>query len=318
MTFSRKVSLLQLRQLEYIAAIMRYKTMRKAARELYISEATISQQIRLLETELGFSFFQRENSGLRLSAEGEKLLPDLQLFLRAKQEFDQKIAAVKKSHPTQIRLGLSPYVAIIFAQTIYQKFHKLYPEIVLDISEGTTYTLAEHVQTHQKDLAVLVLSNHLPVPWDDLMLKPLCSTEGVMLASPHHPLAHKERISKAQLARAITITYAENRIIGDLLTAVFGEEGIETRKVISSIANVDTFFSLVREGLGVMLCSKNIVGMEPMATRLRDLRILDLSPDIHFPLSHACAYPRQQYLSDPMKTLIAIIHQCYAQLPTRM
>ena len=105
---------MQLRQLEYVAAIVRWKSMRKAAQELYVSEATMSQQIRALETELGFLLFQRANRVLRLSPEGEKLLPDLQTVLHAKQEFEHHIDTIKGAVPRVLRLALNPYAAMLF------------------------------------------------------------------------------------------------------------------------------------------------------------------------------------------------------------
>lgn len=67
----------QLRQLEYVAAIVQWKTMRRAAQELYISESAMSEQIRALEAEFGFPLFEREKRLLRLTPAAEQLLPGL-------------------------------------------------------------------------------------------------------------------------------------------------------------------------------------------------------------------------------------------------
>src|SRR5690349_9250332 len=102
----------QLRQLEYVAAIVEEKTMRKAAQKLYISEATMSQQIQKLEEELGLSLFNREKRTLDLSDTGEKLMSDLRKLLQAKQQFEQSVAAIHASASKHIRLSATPDIVM--------------------------------------------------------------------------------------------------------------------------------------------------------------------------------------------------------------
>lgn len=300
---------MQLRRLEYVAAIVRYKTMRKAAQALYISEATMSQQIRTLETELGFPLFQRENRVLRLSHEGEKLLPDLQTFLHAKQEFEQHIDTIRNVVPRTLRLALNPYAAMLFLNSIYRKFRSLYPHITLEITEGGTYKLAEQIQAGHLDLALFALSDLLPAQWDDLAFQLLCKTEGVVIASRHHTLAHKGTISKEHLAHEIKIDYSEDYISRNLFKTVLGN-----LDEITSIHHPESFLELVQEGTGIMMVPRYIMGTGYMETRYRSLRILELAPEIHFPLSYVCAYSRERRPPEPLKALTAIIQECYTQI----
>lgn len=300
---------MQLRQLEYVAAIVRWKSMRKAAQELYVSEATLSQQIRALETELGFRFFQRENRVLRLSPEGEKLLPDLQTFLLAKRDFEQQIDTVRDAAPRVLRLALNPYAAMLFLNVIYRKFRSFYPHIALEISEGGTYRLTEQLQAGHLDLALFAVSDLLPAQWDDLAFQPLCKTEGVIISSRHHTLAHKGNVSKEHLLHEIKIDYSEDYISRNLYKTVLGNLG-----EITSIYHPESFLELVKEGTGIMIVPKYSMGTGHMETRYRNLRILDLAPEIHFPLSYVCAYARQRRLPESLRTLMAIIQECYTQI----
>lgn len=283
--------------------------MRRAAQELYISEATMSQQLRALETELGFCLFQRENRVLRLSPEGEKLLPDLQSLLQAKGEFEQHVESVRGTTPKTLRLALNPYAAMLFLNTIYRKFRNLYPHITLEITEGGTYKLAEQLQAGQLDLALFALSDLLPAAWDGLAFQPLCKTEGVIIASRHHMLTHKERISKEYLLHEVKIDYSQDYISRNLYKTVLGNLG-----EITGIHQPTSLLELVQEGIGVMIVPRYIMEMECMETRHRNLRRLDLAPSIRFPLSYVCAYARKRHLPEPLKALIAIIQECYTQI----
>lgn len=301
---------MQLRQLEYVAAIVRWKSMRKAAQELYVSEATMSQQIRALEDELGFRVFQRDHRVLRLSEEGERFFPDLEIFLRAKQNLEQKIDVIRNAVPQIIRLCLNPFTAMLFLNTLYQKFRSLYPHIALEISEAGTYQVAKQLQTGQVDLAVFALSDRLSFPWDDLVIQPLYHTKGVLIASRYHTLAHKSNISKAHLVHEIRIDYSEDYIARNLFKTVLGDLG-----EITSIQHPGSLLDLVQGGTGLMLVPQYIIGTRPMETRHRDLRILDLASEISFPLSYVCGYSQEHRLSEPLKALIALIQECYAQIP---
>jgi DNA-binding transcriptional LysR family regulator len=198
---------------------------------------------------------------------------------------------------------------MLFLNTIYRKFRSLYPHITLEITEGGTYKLAEQIQAGHLDLALFALSDLLPAQWDDLAFQLLCKTEGVVIASRHHTLAHKGNISKEHLIHEVKIDYSEDYISRNLYRTVLGNLGETT-----SIYHPESLLELVHEGTGIMIVPKYVMETGHMETRHRGLRILDLAPEIHFPLSYICAYPRQRHLPESLKTLMAIIQECYTQI----
>lgn len=64
-------------QLEYIAAVTRLGSLRRAAEELHLSQPALSETVRNLERELGVDLLERKRSGARMSAEGRELLPHI-------------------------------------------------------------------------------------------------------------------------------------------------------------------------------------------------------------------------------------------------
>lgn len=187
----------------------------------------------------------------------------------------------------------------------------MYPQVSLDISEGGTYKLAEQVINHEVDLAVLSMSDLLPVRWENLTVQPLCRTETVVVASRHHMLAHKENISKVRMVNEISFDYSTDYISRDLLRAVLG---LDETNIICSVNNPEALLSFVREGIATMLVPRCVLEVENLETDLRDLCVLDLAPDIQFPLYYACVYLRNRHLPEPVQALIAIIRECLAQI----
>jgi DNA-binding transcriptional LysR family regulator len=304
---------MQFRQLEYVAAVVRYKTMHKAAQELYISEDAISQQIRALETELGFSLFERKGRLLHLSPEGEKLLPDLHLLLQAKQTLEHSVTEIKNPASRPLRLGITPGPAEMFLGVIFKQFKHIYPEAPFEIYEGGTATVVELVKTHSVDLALFGASDLIPLNLSNLIIKRLLTTEFVAVASQHHSLVHRERISKLQLENEAIIAFAEEFLLRDLLEVTLGTrfEG----NIICSTNNPVAALPLIQAGTGIIFLPRFFMGAPQMGEKLHGLRILDLAPEIRFPVYYAYAYHQYYFASEPLKTLTRIIKDCFAQLP---
>ncbi|MGW2782426.1 LysR family transcriptional regulator [Streptomyces populi] len=68
---------MRIEQLEYIAAVTRLGSLRRAAEELHLSQPALSETVRNLERELGVDLLERKRSGARMSAEGRELLPHI-------------------------------------------------------------------------------------------------------------------------------------------------------------------------------------------------------------------------------------------------
>jgi LysR family transcriptional activator of glutamate synthase operon len=300
---------LQLRQLEYVAAIVRCKTMRKAAQELYISEATMSQQIRALEVELGFSLFERHGRTLRLSAQGEHLLPALQALLHAKRDFEQNAAEIKSSNRVSIRFGITQDIAVMFLPGIFRKFKNIYPNVRLEIYEGGTYALAEQVSNHAIDIAVFAISNLVPDEFKNLVIRPLTASEVVAVTSRHHHLAHKENISKVRLANEEIIAFSDDFISSRLLYAILGPKS--DLNIVCATNDPQSALPLAQEGTGIIFLPRYVIGAQQMETRLRDLHVLNLTPDVKFPVQYVYAHSQHVRPSEHLKTLVEIIKDSF-------
>lgn len=91
-------------QLEYIAAVTRYGSLRRAGEELHISQPALSETVRNLERELGVTLLDRQRSGARISTDGRELLPHITEVLEA---VDRLRAAANDQHRSRrvIRIG---------------------------------------------------------------------------------------------------------------------------------------------------------------------------------------------------------------------
>lgn len=304
--------LIQLRQLEYVAAVVDEKTMRKAAQKLYISEATISQQIQKLEDELGLSLFNREKRTLDLSDAGEKLMSDLRTLLQAKQQFERSVAALHASASKHIRLSITPDIAMTVFPDIHKNFHKLYPDVMLEVSEDGSHKVREKVSSHRADLGIFLTSKRVNIPLEKLTIQPLARSEIVALASRHHPLAHKSAISKIQLVKAGIITYSKDFLLHDLLEAAPGPQGEE--KIVYTTNNPEAALRFAQMGMGIAFVPRTMLEERQMEARLRDLRELDLAKELKFPVQYVVAYSPQQRQSEASRALVRMMRESFLTL----
>lgn len=308
---------MQLRQLEYVVALIQWKTMRKAAQHLYVSEATISQQIRELETELGLSLFQREGRGLKLTDEGEELLPFIERLLQARSDLEKQVAQMKAFIPDTLRFGVVPSIAWQFLPDILARFHAAYAQVRLEVQESPSYDLITRLQDQQIDVAVVAFSESVHFDLKGIVMKPLIRTELVALASSQHRLATQREITQKQLSREQLIVTREGFVARDLILTVLGNE-IEKNSLYST-DNVLTSLKLVQSGTGILFLPRFIM-TEANATQWHNLRILSLAPELTFPLTYVCLYLTQHRRPPWFHAFLSLLQACCctSELTTRL
>ena len=99
---------MDLRQLEYFAAVARHRHFTRAAEELYVTQPALSQQVRRLERELGLELLKRTSSGVEVTPAGQELLTRAEAILadvgRARAAMDEH-AGVTRGF---VRLATAP------------------------------------------------------------------------------------------------------------------------------------------------------------------------------------------------------------------
>src|SRR5690625_5231687 len=99
---------MKLRQLEYVYHIVKHKTIREASKVLYVTQPTISQQVKNLEKQLGFTIFEKDGRGIRLTEHGNKIFPELKEVIECMQRLEQTVERIKNPDKGLISFGLGP------------------------------------------------------------------------------------------------------------------------------------------------------------------------------------------------------------------
>lgn len=128
----------------------------KAANKLYRTQSAITQQIKLLEEELDLPLFDRRNSRIYLTPEGEEIFAYAQERLEQITEFISSLKSDTKSLGGTIRIGVRPDIGIFNMPILIANFKKLYPNVNFQIDYGYAHEIESMLINNVIDFGILL------------------------------------------------------------------------------------------------------------------------------------------------------------------
>jgi len=144
---------MELRQLRYFVRTAETLNFSEAARTLYVTQSTLSQQIRQLEQELGTDLFQRDSHNVALTESGEQLFPLAKTTLQDADSCFDRISDLKQLLTGVLNIGITYTFAPILAETV-RTFVKQYPGVKLNITCKTMEELMEMLKRREVDFVL--------------------------------------------------------------------------------------------------------------------------------------------------------------------
>ena len=152
---------MELRQLEYFAAVARHRHFTRAAEALFITQPALSQQVRRLEAELGLALFRRTSKGVELTPAGEDLLVHAEKVLaevaQARADMDRHTGVSRGVVRVAATAADAPRLPEALAD-----FHADHPGLQIALRQGSAAEVVALVQNGSVDVAVLALTGEPP------------------------------------------------------------------------------------------------------------------------------------------------------------
>jgi len=147
---------MELRHLRYFVAVAEALHMTRAAERLGIQQPPLSQQIKVLEAELGFELFRRHPKGVELTAGGRAYLPEVRAILASVDVAGAKAARAAKGLHGSISVGVTSSAATHpLIPHIIRAYRLTYPDVNIDLSDGNAAELTEEVEDGRLHAAFL-------------------------------------------------------------------------------------------------------------------------------------------------------------------
>lgn len=174
-----------LQQLRAFLAIIEHGSFRRAARELGVSQAGLTNSLQALEASLGVSLLQRSAHGVSLTADGQSLFPRAQLIDRESSRAVEEAQLTKGIQGGTLHVGLGPTPTAVLLHLVVPDFHARFPAVKLNLTSGFYEHLWPALQQGLIELAVTAVPDGSPGP--GLVRKVLFKSDLVVVGRPNHP-----------------------------------------------------------------------------------------------------------------------------------
>lgn len=186
---------MEFRQLRYFVKVAELRSFSEASKALFISQSTLSQQIKQLEEELGVDLLVRDSRHVSMSDYGEQYLPYAKQVLKDVDTSAERMNDVRQLKIGTLNVGATYTFCPLLADTV-RDYMKKYPGIKLKIYCRSMENLMEMLEHGQLDVAL----SYKPLQsYDDIDSHILFNSNLCVIAGKDNPVAKKERIRLAEL-----------------------------------------------------------------------------------------------------------------------
>ncbi len=243
---SRQVDQMNLRDLRYLLAVAEHGHFGRAAKACGISQPTLSVQLRKLEDQLGVTLFERTTKTVAPTAACQRLIGHARAAVAEAEAMLAVARTLRDPLAGRFRLGIIPTLAPYLLPLVFAPLRKALPALEVEPWEDQTTALLERLRAHELDAALLATEVDRP----DLASEPLFAEPFVAALPPEHPLAEREVVAEADLARDILVL-ADGHCLRDQTLAACGHDG--ALGGVLRAASLPTLLNMVAAGYGTTL-----------------------------------------------------------------
>jgi LysR family hydrogen peroxide-inducible transcriptional activator len=242
---------MNLRDLKYIIAVAETHHFGRAAERCFVSQPTLSGQIKKLEDELGIAIFERTNRSVEITPVGEEVVSHARQIIEQSDVIRQLAQAHQDPLSGPLRIGAIPTLSPYLMPLILMPLKKQHPKMRLILSEELTDTLLERLTNYEIDAALLAT----PVDEPELESLPLFD-EPFWVAFPRkHPFYTREKITLRDLDNENLLLLAEGHCLAEQAMEVCHIKEREDQGEMADLraASLETLIQLVAAGFGITL-----------------------------------------------------------------
>jgi LysR family transcriptional regulator, low CO2-responsive transcriptional regulator len=275
-----------LHQLKVFEAAARHGSFTRAAEELFLTQPTVSMQIKQLTKSVGLPLFEQVGKRLFLTEAGRELFATCRQIFETIAQFEMKVADLKGLKQGQLRLAVIT-TAKYFIPRLLGPFCQLYPGIDISLQVTNHERIVERMANNLDDLYIMSqVPDHLDVNFQPFLENPL-----VVFAPANHPLAGEKDIPIERLVDEPFIMREPGSGTRRTVQQLFDERGIKV-KVKLELGSNEAIKQAIAGGLGISVLSRHTL----IPDNTTEFAILDVQ---NFPIKRTwfMVYPGGKQLS---------------------
>jgi len=297
------------RQFQVFEAIYRLSSFTRAAEELFLTQPTVSMQIKKLADTIGMPLFEHVGRNIEPTEAGKELYTACRNMFETLSNLEMKISDMKGLKRGRLRMGVITNAKYL-APELLGDFSQIYPGIDFSLKVTNRESILRRIRANEDDLYIMgqVPEGEFEIESFSFAPNPL-----VVMAPRNHPLVNKKNISLEELAKEPFIVREPGSGTRDAMFKVFDELG--TRPTIRmEIGNNEAIKHAVAGGLGLSVLSLHTLSLEGIDG---PVAILDVEG---FPIlrSWYIVYPKGKELSLVAQTFLDFVINSESTIRERM
>jgi DNA-binding transcriptional LysR family regulator len=252
-------------QVRSFLAVANHEHVTRAADSLHLSQAAVTQQLRLFERALELRLVERIGRGVRLTPEGRTVAGACAVAVRAVRGIEEAAQAARDAEVGSLHVGASQTAAAHYLTSPLAAFNAAHPSVQLSVEIANTPEICRRVAGGQLDCGLVEGAFSQP----GLLDRTIAEDEVILVAHPTHPLAKLSRIGREQLVRHRYLARDEGSGTESIAREILGEAYEAVPKL--QLGHLDVVRTAVLGGLGYAVLPSVAVAEDLATGRLRRL-----------------------------------------------
>ena len=268
-----------LQQLRILKAIASEKSFPRAAEVLFLSQPSLSKQIKTLESRLNISLINRENNIVSLTEAGKLFLQYSERILTLCEESCRALNDLKSGDRGNLTVGASQTIGTYLMPRVLALFAQNHPQINIKVHVDSTRKIAKRVL--EGDIDIAVVGGNVPEELEkNLKVESFVDDDLILIIPKSHPFAlkKKKKITKDDLYHLNFITLNSNSTIRKLIDNILIQNHIRTKQfnVIMQLNSIEAIKTAVSLGLGAAFVSSSAIEKEIELKTIEIIAIEDI------------------------------------------
>jgi len=255
---------LDFRQLRYALSVSKERSFTGAAKRLNISQSAVSEQVKLLEEEIGFELFHRTSRGIESTDRGRTFLYESERVMGDLLSLTDTARRLRGALSDTLTIGMGSGMAQIFIPRMFADLKRDLPGVRLEIMTAPTKNIFNELHEERIDAGIAIESNPDRLP-AGLIFDRLVDAEMALITHPKHALARAKQpidigrlVAEPFIMSELTVGY------GQVVFSLFTDLGIRPN-ILAVVDNIETMKMIVQAEGGIAIvpraCAENEVAL---------------------------------------------------------
>lgn len=241
------------RQVECFLAVARTGNLSRAAKEMFLTQPTLTARLKAVEEELGDQLFVRTSRGMRLTEAGREFMPYAERVVDSFQEGKRHLEELRGITGGRLVIGASPGVGTYALPGLLERFSGAYPRVSISVRTGHSENILEMTLKEEVQLGLTRAMSH-----PEIESLPLYEDELVLVVDPDHRFTRRGSAGIAEIGEEQLIFFDNDSSYYDQTQTLFRDAGFRELRTME-VDNIEAAKRMVEHRLGVAFLPRTAV-----------------------------------------------------------